>query len=136
MSVPLTKRKDGQLTVITKARDLRIYTIRVCCTESNFPKRYRWCITNNIITAANKIVDLIIAANEVRVECASDKARRLERQKTALELTSVLLDNINTAYDVFRFKASTLECWTRQIQEIQKLLRAWIKSDAVRYSNI
>ena len=136
MSVPLSKRKDGQLTVITKARDLRIYTIRVCCTESNFPKRYRQCITNNIVTTANKITDLIITANEVRVENASDKTRRRTRQKAALELTSVLLDNIGTAYDVFRFKASTLECWTRQIIDIQNLLRAWIRSDAERYSNI
>ncbi len=136
MSVPLSKRKEGQLTVITKARDLRIYTIRVCCTESNFPKRYRWCITNNIVSKVNEITDSIIAANEVKVESASDKTRRLERQRTALELTSVLLDNIGTAYDVFHFKSSTLEFWTRQIVDVQNLLRAWIRSDAARYSNI
>lgn len=124
------------MVVITKARSLRDYTIRTCCNEDHFPKRYRWCITNNIIKNCNQITDLILSANEVKVENLSDKLRRLERQKTALELTAVLLDNINVAYDVFHFKIKTLDEWTCRITDIQNLLRAWIKSDSARYTNI
>ena len=136
MSTPTSKRSQGEMVVITKARLLREYTIKTCCNESHFPKRYRWCITKNIIDNCNQVVDLILAANEVKVEHLSDKLRRLERQKTALELTAVLLDNINVAYDVFHFKIKTLDEWTRRITDIQNLLRAWIRSDSTRYINI
>lgn len=124
------------MVVVTKARILREYTIRICTNEKHFPKRYRWCITKNIIDNCNQVTDLILAANEVKVENLSDKSRRLERQKTALELTTVLLDNINVAYDVFHFKINTLDEWTRKISDIQNLLRAWIRSDSTRYINI
>ena len=136
MSIPLSKRSPGEMVVVTKARILREYTIRICTNEKHFPKRYRWCITKNIIDNCNQVTDLILAANEVKVENLSDKSRRLERQKTALELTTVLLDNINVAYDVFHFKINTLDEWTRKISDIQNLLRAWIRSDSTRYINI
>ena len=136
MSIPASKRNQGEMVVITKARLLREYTIKTCTNENHFPKRYRWCITKNIIDNCNQVVDLILAANEVKVEHLSDKLRRLERQKTALELTAVLLDNINVAYDVFHFKIKTLDEWTRRITDIQNLLRAWIRSDSTRYINI
>lgn len=136
MSLPASKRSQGEMVVITKARLLREYTIKTCTNEKHFPKRYRWCITKNIIDNCNQVTDLILAANEVKVEHLSDKLRRLERQKTALELTAVLLDNINVAYDVFHFKIKTLDEWTRRITDIQNLLRAWIRSDSTRYINI
>ena len=136
MSLPASKRSQGEMVVITKARLLREYTIKTCTNEKHFPKRYRWCITKNIIDNCNQVTDLILAANEVKVEHLSDKLRRLERQKTALELTAVLLDNINVAYDVFHFKIKTLDEWTRRITDIQNLLRAWIRSDSTRYTNI
>ena len=136
MSTPTSKRSQGEMVVITKARLLREYTIKTCTNEKHFPKRYRWCITKNIIDNCNQVTDLILAANEVKVENLSDKLRRLERQKTALELTTVLLDNINVAYDVFHFKINTLDEWTRRITDIQNLLRAWIRSDSTRYTNI
>lgn len=136
MSIPLSKRSPGEMVVVTKARILREYTIRICTNEKHFPKRYRWCITKNIVDNCNQVTDLILAANEVKVENLSDKSRRLERQKTALELTTVLLDNINVAYDVFHFKINTLDEWTRKISDIQNLLRAWIRSDSTRYMNI
>lgn len=48
MSVVESKREEGELRALTKARELAVYTIRICCNENNFPKRYRWCITNKV----------------------------------------------------------------------------------------
>jgi len=136
MSVPKNKRTEGELAVITKARDLRLYTLKICSNENNFPKRYRWCLTNNIVSMVNDITDLIISANAVKVDFTQDKYRRLERQKTALELTESLLDNISVAYELFQLKSNSVEYWTRKVDDVQKLLRAWIRSDTERYKNI
>lgn len=136
MTVPKSKRTEGKLQVITKARDLRSYTIKVCTNEKNFPKRYRWCITNGIVQDTNELVKLISSANAIKVEDASDKLRRRTYQKMALELTEVLLDSVSVAYEIFRIEASRIEYWTAELMDIQRLLRAWMRSDKERYKDI
>lgn len=136
MTVPKSKRTEGKLQVITKARDLRSYTIKVCTNEKNFPKRYRWCITNGIVQDTNELVKLISSANAIKVEGASDKLRRRTYQKMALELTEVLLDSVSVAYEIFRIEASRIEYWTAELMDIQRLLRAWMRSDKERYKDI
>ena len=136
MTVPKSKRTEGKLQVITKARDLRSYTIKICTNEKNFPKRYRWCITNGIVQDTNELVKLIISANAIKVEDASDKVRRRTYQKMALELTEALLDSVSVAYEIFRIEASRIEYWTAEIMDIQRLLRAWMRSDKERYQDI
>lgn len=136
MTVPKSKRTEGKLQVITKARDLRSYTIKVCTNEKNFPKRYRWCITNGIVQDTNELVKLISSANAIKVEDVSDKLRRRTYQKMALELTEVLLDSVSVAYEIFRIEASRIEYWTAEIVDIQRLLRAWMRSDKERYQDI
>ena len=78
MAVDSSKKIKGELTVVTKARELKLHTIRVCTNEKNFPKRYRWCVTNDIVKEASDICRLIIAANAIKVENLSDKDRRRE----------------------------------------------------------
>ena len=136
MTVPKSKRTEGKLQVITKARGLRSYTIKICTNEKNFPKRYRWCITNGIVQDTNELVKLIISANAIKVEDASDKVRRRTYQKMALELTEALLDSVSVAYEIFRIEASRIEYWTAEIMDIQRLLRAWMRSDKERYQDI
>lgn len=85
MTVLMSKRSHGQLEVITKARNLRAYTIKICSNENHFPKRYRWVITQQIVENTNELVKLLITANAVKVENEVDKLRRNERQKMALE---------------------------------------------------
>lgn len=52
MSVPASKRERGELAVFTKSSELTAYTVKICTNENNFPKRYRWCITNKIVDSA------------------------------------------------------------------------------------
>lgn len=46
MAVPEGKRTESKLAVQTKVIELAEYTITICSNEKNFPKRYRWCLTN------------------------------------------------------------------------------------------
>lgn len=135
MSVVASKRGEGQLLVVTKANELLEYTIRVCSNEKNFPKRYRWCLTNKLIDATEEMTSLIIRANAVYVRKDDIESinRRLTYQNEAIELTYVLLNQINIAYKIFGIKSSKIEHWTRLIMEIQRLLRNWHKNDKTRY---
>lgn len=130
MSVPKGKRSEGQLRVITKANDLMSYTIKVCSNENSFPKRYRWCITNRIIQTTADITDKIIHANSIYVSSDEDVVnfdRRVGLIAEALELTYVLLNQINIAYQVFHVSSERIEYWTSEVIELQRLIRGWKK---------
>jgi len=72
MSVVQSKRGQGELEVLTKARELATYTIKICTNEKSFPKRYRWCITNKIVENAIEINSNIGKANDVYVTDGED----------------------------------------------------------------
>lgn len=80
MSVPKSKRTHGKLEALTQARHLKTYTLQICTNEKNFPKRYRWCVTNNIVQEVVEICRLIVGANAIKVENEFDARRRLEKQ--------------------------------------------------------
>ena len=130
MSVPKSKRQEGELRVLTKANDLMAYTITVCSSEKNIPKRYRWCLTSRIIDTTADITDLIIHANSILVKSDADKLnleRRLQMVAEALELTYVLLNQVQIAYQIFKISSDRIEYWTGEIKELQRLLRGWKK---------
>ena len=49
MAIPKSKRTNTPLSVLVEADTLACYTILICTDESRFPKRYRWCLTQQII---------------------------------------------------------------------------------------
>ena len=118
---------------LTKARALKTYTLTICTNENNFPKRYRWCITNDIVKETVEICRLIVQANAVKVENDEDKQRRLTRQKLAYELTEALLEDIDTAYAFFRIPSEKIQYWTDEVMELQGLIKGWMRADAERY---
>lgn len=136
MSVVAGKRDEGELKVVTKANELVAYTIQICSNEKNFPKRYRWCITNRIIQTTEDLVDNIIHGNSVYVRDVDDRRRRFMHQRNALELTYVLLNQIDIAYCTFGVESHRVQTWTEKIEEIQRLLRGWHRNDKERYNNI
>ena len=138
MSKPLYKRNsdDREMVLITKAHELTAYTCRICTNENNFPKRFRWCITNKIVESAVDIDRYINAANSVN--CGENDELDLYRlrlyyQKRALAMTYSLLSSIEVARATFGIPAERLQNWTKQIYTVQNYTRAWIKSDAARF---
>lgn len=130
MSVPKGKRSEGQLRVLTKANALMSYTIKVTTNEKHFPKRYRWCLTNRIVSTTADITDKIIHANSIYVKSSEDienKDRRLLLVNEALELTYVLLNQVQIAYEVFKLPPDKVEYWVSEIIELQRLIRGWRK---------
>ena len=123
--------------VITVSGDLCDYTLQITSNEKHFPKRYRWNITNRILQITFDIDDHIIYANSVYVrEGDGSLLRRQTHQLEALELTNVLLRNIDRAYRRLGIDSDRIEFWTGQIKELQRLIRGWYRKDKERYEHI
>lgn len=137
MSVVAGKRGEGELKVITVSGNLCDYTLQITNTEKHFPKRYRWSITNRIVQITMDIDDHLIHANSIFVRPDDDSLARWQRyQLEALELTYVLLRNIDRAYRRFGVGSFNAEHWTGLIRELQRLIRGWYNKDKERYANI
>lgn len=135
MSVPETKRSDGKLKVVTKSRELESYTVRICSNEKNFPKRYRWCVTNKIVDAAIEIANCIEMANSVFVKTQRDYALRRNYQLKARAHIFSLLSMIDLGYRTFGIESNRVEFWTSLVCDVRKLLDSWIKSEEDRYKD-
>lgn len=136
MSVVKSKRGQSELEIITKSRELASYTIKICSNEKNFPKRYRWCITSNIVNDALNIYSYIRKSNAIFVKIKVDYEERRRYQNDALGTIDALLGNMDIAYATFCIDSKRFEYWVGLVIDVQKLLRNWMKSDFERYQEI
>ncbi|HZK00969.1 MAG TPA: hypothetical protein VFC79_13210 [Tissierellaceae bacterium] len=134
MAVVKSKRGESELDIITKSRELAVYTIKICTNEKNFPKRYRWCVTNEIVKSVVMINSDIRRANEVFVKDDADYLLRKDFQSKAMSEIGALLGNMDIAYELFGVESKRIQHWTGLIIDVQILLRNWKKSDTKRFS--
>ena len=134
MAVVKSKRGENELDVITKSRELAVYTVKVCTNEKNFPKRYRWCVTNKIVESATEIHRNIRKANEVFVKDNSDYLLRKKYQNKALAEIGGLLGDMDIAFELYGVDDKRMFHWTGLVINVQVLLRNWKKSDDKRFN--
>lgn len=136
MSVPLSKRGESKLEVLTQAGKLAGHTIKICSNEKNFPKRYRWCITSKIVDTAIEIVKLLNVANSIYVTNKGTYAMRNKLQLKALAETYALTTLMQIAHETFGIEGKKMDYWTGLIVKERGLIRAWKKSDDERYKDL
>ena len=137
MSVVAGKRSEGDMRVITLSGDLCDHTLKITSAEKHFPKRYRWSITNRIVQITLDIDDHLIHANSIYVRPEDGSLlRRQTHQLEALELTYVLLRNLDRAYRRFGVGSFNIDYWTGLITSLQRLIRGWYQKDKERYESI
>lgn len=134
MAVVKSKRGENELDVTTFSRELAVYTIRICTNENNFPKRYRWCVTNEIVKSVNIIHSNIRKANEVYVKDKSDYQLRKRYQNIAIAEIGSLLGYMDIAFELFGVKDKRMFHWTGLVINVQNLLRKWKKADDKRFN--
>lgn len=135
MSVVQSKRSKSSLELFIKANELCAYTIKLCSNEKNFPKRYRWCLTNKIVDFVLESYTFLIRANSIRVENSLDKDTRENFQNQAIGLYDASISLMDVAFRTFQLKESSVDYWIGLVEEVQKLLKAWKKSDALRFKD-
>lgn len=133
MAVVASKRTESELTLLTNARELASYTIKICSNEKNFPKRYRWCITSKIVDAAISINSNILKANSTYVKEKEDYHLRKQYQVKALVETYELLCLMDIAYNTFSIDGNRMKYWVGLVRGVQNALRKWRKSDEQRF---
>ena len=141
MSVVESKREEGKLRAATKAKELAVYTIRICSNEKNFPKffknfikfskKYRWCLTNEIVRAALQINCCIEKANSVRYKNATEGELEIRRkyQTIAIAETYSLANLISIAKILYGLNGDKVEHWTRLVKSVRTLARSWKNSE-------
>ena len=136
MSVPVYKRTEQKLEVITNAINLAKHTMRLTHNEKHFPKRYRWMITQKIVNTALDIVTNVRKANNIRIEEKSDLLQRRQYQIDALNDCETLLTLIEIAYSMFNLESGSVEYWTGLIVKQEQLISKWRKSDRDRHREL
>ncbi len=134
MAVIKAKRKEGELEVLVKAKELCVYTLNICSGEKHFPKRDRWIITQKIANEATDTYTCIRKANAIRVTERCDYELRRTYQMEAYAHTDALLGLIEIAAAMDNV-AINVEHWTGLADEVQKRLLGWRKSDRERYKD-
>ncbi len=147
MAIPKSKRTTTPLSVLVEADTLACYTILICTDEKRFPKRYRWCLTKQIIESAVQIKMHIAKANAVYVNDAESAKLRRTYQQEAVADIAALSATMDTAFRLFSGlrhidtaekpkKCINIATWTAQLDKVKSLLLAWKKSDTEKYKSM
>ena len=137
--------KDGELERIEKipfnANDLMVITVVkklgayiIAVTEKS-PAKYRGVFVNRMQNLSLEILELLLQANFVRIDCLDNKKKREEYQKDAivklkmLGYISMVAENSNCILSR-QFKQISI-----QIGECINLIAAWKKSDDSRWNS-
>lgn len=139
MAVPKSQRAKTPLTVLTELDALISYTIQLCTDERRFPKRYRWCLTKDIIDSAIKAKADAARANSVYVSDRESAMLRRTYQQKAIANLAALGTLMDTAFKVFSGlrhldeekpkKHANIATWTARYDKTKALMLAWKKSD-------
>ncbi len=123
-------RKNSELIVITKAKDLISYLFTV--TEKS-PKKFRFTLVNRMINISLEILENLIFANEIMLgENEKDNALRYKHQKTVIAKLKILDSIVLIAREQKCILPNQYEILSRYIGDCINLTGAWINSDKKR----
>jgi len=135
MSVPVSKRQDGELKVFTKGRQLVARTLTICSNEKHFSKKLRWAFTSKICDKASEMYALILQANSVLVENEIEAQLRINYWKQALACATALEGFADLSIEMSSMTLDKVRSWEAEIREVKTLIRNRIKSDKARFYN-
>ncbi len=136
MAVKAGERNQGDLTVITKAKDHAAYTLAITDNEKNFPKRHRFSTANKLQEKAFTILECLIEANEFYPKTPEELNHRRFLQRKAIAGCKSMLTMIDVCKQRFAIKTTTVEYWTRQLWDIRNLTAAWLVKDEARFKSL
>lgn len=133
----LSERKDQELTIITKARDLVDETMS---RTKKFDKRLRFTLSNRIDEKALDVLEAIVEANEINPAIETDPQRRAKLcmvrfalQTSALTGCKMLLIFLDIAKTHGQIDNRACEFWTKRVLDVKYMTAAWRKKDAARF---
>lgn len=125
------ERKQSELTVITKAKDLCSYIMTV--TQKS-PKHFRYTFVSKIQNLALSVIENIYRANDVFVskQDLRSQKERLKYQRAAMTDLKLLGYISLISMEQKCILPKQYEQIARQVSDCQNLLGAWMNSDRKR----
>ncbi|MCI1244458.1 MAG: hypothetical protein LKG11_00660 [Bacilli bacterium] len=136
MSVVVGERNETKLEVLLQAEKLAGYTVNIVSNEKHFPKRYRWCLNDELVKKAISIVELVNGANSVYPKTKSDYEVRRSVQMEALAEMGKFLALIATARACFGIKLEAISYWIDTATYTKTIMQKWIQSDCVKFGGL
>lgn len=127
-----TVNRTGELTAVTKAKDLLNHTL--WASNKVFPKSVRFTLSQRMETAALDILQDLIEANEIYPRSPEEAAKRAGLQQEAPTKCKVLLNLLDIALERGYIDIRRCEDWTKKILDVKNLTASWKKKDATRFS--
>lgn len=124
----MQNRKQSELTVITKAKELCSYVLTI--TEKS-PKRFRFTLTSKLQNYALNVIENLFRANEIFLVKGDPDSykRRREYQRQAMTECRLLAYMAQLAMEQGTILPKQYEQITKKVYDVQNLLGAWMKSD-------
>ncbi len=125
------ERKQSELTVITKTKDLCSYVLTV--TQKS-PKHFRYTIVSKLQNLVLSAIENLYRANEIFVEKGNPATQkeRLDLQRSAMTDLKLLTYMALLSMEQNCILPKQYEQIARQTTECQNLLGAWMNSDRKR----
>ena len=125
------ERKQSELTVITKAKDLCSYVMTV--TQKS-PKHFRYTFVSKLQNLSLSVIENLFRANDVFVtkQDLSSQKERLAYQRAAMTDLKLLGYMALLSMEQSCILPKQYEQIARQVTDCQNLLGAWMNSDRKR----
>lgn len=126
--------RTGDLTVITKAKDLVSHTLRLTNNSELFPKKVRFTLCQRMQNITLEILHDIIAANEIFPTTEEEARRRLTLQREVLTNCKMFLTFLDISLEQGYIDIRRCEYWSKLTLDVKNLTAAWRQKDATRFS--
>lgn len=127
------ERKQSELTVVTKAKDLCSYVMTI---TQKAPKQFRFTFVSRLQNLALSVIENLFRANDVFVSKADVRAQkeRVTLQRNALTDLKLLGYIALLAMEQGCILPKQYEQISKKITDCQNLLGGWMNSDRRRLS--
>lgn len=125
--------RTGDLTVITKAKDLLNHTLMLTNNTNHFPKKVRFTICQRMQNTCLDILHDIIAANEIYPKTPEEARRRADLQREAMTNCKILLTFLDIALEQGYIDMQRCEYWAKLAVDVKNLTASWYKKDSARF---
>lgn len=128
--------RQGELTVVCKARDLVNHTLTLTNNPKLFPKKVRFTLCQRMQNVVLQILHDILAANEIYPDSRAEMDRRLGLQKEVLTNCKVFLTFLDIALEQGYIDIRRCEYWTGLTTDVKNMAASWRKKDAERFRRL
>ena len=133
MSVRVEDRGEEKFDVLTKALKLAVHTVNITDNKKVFVPEHEK-LTSEIVYFATDIYHKARVANEIKFLQGKDLLEeRRKLQNEAIKECTQFISKIYIAKHVFHLRSTSVSHWVDMVEEVKKLLKGWMESDAKRF---